>query len=194
MIEPAVVVAGQAAVVVVGETNRWPRRQSVLRSDQEDVPAALVGRGHERDGSAVGRPVRLDIHRAVGDQRVGVDGLPIHHPQLDRIIAIGGVDNAAAVGRPVGLMVVGAGRDLLDVHGARRRRRDRSGPERSLHRDDQLVPVGRPGDRGRTARHLRQIHLPVVVVVRELDLLEHRLALGQDGARGQQQEAADERR
>ncbi len=185
MIPHAVVVARQPAVVVLRESRDGPfRRRAARQRDREDVPPPVVGRRHERDARAVGRPARLDVDGGVG--RDGLHGLrrQIQQLQLDRVVHVPGEDDEPSIGGPVGLVVVSLARGQLLCDA----RADPLPPQRALHRVDQLGPVGRPRDGARTARHLRDVHLAPVVGMRHADLLQDRLALslhrhGGDGSR-----------
>ena len=179
VIEGVVVVPGQTGGGVGADAHRRIHRSAIADAQQKDMPAALVRGGYEGDPASVGGPPRIEMHRPVLDQRPGLAGRELQHAQLERIVTIRGIRNESTVGRPVGLVVVpGAIRELEGLRAA-----DPLPPERALHRVHQLLPVGRPGRRGRAAGNLREVHLPVVVVVWDADLLEDGLALGVAGGR-----------
>ena len=75
-------------------------------------------------------------------------------------------------------VVAGPVRQLQGIPGA-----ESLAPERALHRVDELLSVRRPRRGVWSARHLREVHLPVVVGMRLVDLLEDRLALRASGRR-----------
>src|SRR5688572_23092190 len=56
-------------------------------------------------------------------------------------------------------------------------------PQRAGHAVDERLAVGREREARWSAGQLRQVHLAEVVVVRQIDLLQHRLALGESGGR-----------
>jgi hypothetical protein len=175
----AVVVARQPAVLVLADPLRGTGRAAVSERHDEEVKAALVRGRDEGETRAVGREPRLEVHLAAFRERKGLAGLEIEAAQLHRVAVVGREDDEAAVGRPVRLEVVtGAVRELH-----RRRRSEGDAPERALHREDELAPVTREGRGARPARELGKVHLTVVVAVRDLDLLEHRLAQGGPGGR-----------
>ena len=175
VVPPAVVIAGEPAVLVFGQAGdraaRWV--------GDEDVPAPVVQGRHERETPAFGRPARLDVHRAVRRQGSHRAGRQVEQLELDRIVGVAGEGDRPAVARPVGLIVVaGPGRELLGDGGA-----DALAPERALHRVDQRRPIRCPGHRAGPARHLGDVHLPPVIGVRHVDLLQDRLALGGCGGK-----------
>ncbi len=186
LVEARVVVAGQAGVALLRETTRLARL-AVGRVEHEHVEAPLERRGHERQPTAVGRPARLDVDRAVRQQRPAPSARELERAQLDGVVVIRGVGEQAAVGRPVGLVVVA--RPVREL--ARDARVELDAPERAFDRDGQLLSVGGPGGRGDAARGLGQVHLPVVVVVRDADLLQDLLppgaGLGRSEAGGRRQ-------
>ena len=184
LVELRVVVARQAAVPVLGDADGLARRRAVG-----------AGRRARRRGTAPRRPSRRTppaSRRATsGASRFTaplatrareVPSRSVEHPQLQRVVAVGRVEDAASVRRPVRLRVVARSVGELDgVAGA-----DPLAPERALHRVDELLPVGGPRRIARAACNLRQVHLSVVVGVRLVDLLEDREALGEGGGRGEE--------
>ena len=114
------------------------------------------------------------------DQRGVLAGREVEQPQLHRVVPVGRVDDAPAVGRPVGLMVVSrAGGELARLVAA-----EPLAPQPPLHGVDQLRPVRRPARGGGPARHLGDVHLAPVVGVGDADLLQHALALRRRGRYG----------
>ena len=176
VVPPAVVVAGEPAVLVLGQAGD----RAALRVGDEDVPAPVVQGRHEREMPAVGRPARLDVHRAVRRQGSHGAGRQVEQLKLDRVVGVAREGDRPAVARPVGLVVVpGPRRELLGDGGA-----DGLAPEPALHRVDQRRPIRRPGHRARPARRLGDVHLPPVIGVRHVDLLQDRLPLGGCGGGG----------
>ena len=105
VIQHAVVVAGQLAVVVVGESSDVTRCATVHRHC-EDVPAPVVRGGDEGDPGAVGRPARLHIDAPVAGERPHRARRQLEQVQLDRVPGVPCEDDESPVGRPVGLVVV----------------------------------------------------------------------------------------
>src|SRR5678815_5592640 len=94
-----------------------------------------------------------------------------------------------SVRRPVRLIVVAwAVRELDGELSA-----DLLPPQRAGHAVDERLAVRRPRDARRPARQLRQVHLAVVVGVRQVDLLQYRLALRAGGSGYRQRQHADRR-
>jgi hypothetical protein len=184
VVETAVVITRQAALHVLGQALGRP----APGGHREDVPASVENRRDEGDAPAIGGEARLHVDGSVRRHGARLPGPQVQEPQLDGIAAIRGVGHAAPVGGPVRLVVVS--RAVGELRG--RGRAQRLPPERALHRVDELPAVGRPGDGAGAARDLGQVHLSVVVAVRDLDLLENRLPGGecrtgeQDEGRGRQ--------
>ena len=183
VVPAAVVVARQAAVVVVGD----PLHRAGLgpaRREREDVPAPVVARGDERDAGAVRGPARLEVHGPIRRERPRRTAREIEQLQLDGVLDVGRVDDESPVGRPIGLVVVPGPRGELLRHA----RSQPLPPQRPLHGVDQLAPVRRPGGGAGPARDLGDVHLTPVVGVGHVHLLQDRLALrrGGDGRRDEQ--------
>src|SRR6266516_4804918 len=88
MIPHTVVVAREPAVVVLREAcDARLVGPTGLHRDRKDVPAPVVGRRHERDARAVGRPARLDV-----DGAVGRDGLHASTGSVQPVTANGAVN------------------------------------------------------------------------------------------------------
>ena len=96
MIPRAVVVARQVAFVIVGDSDRCVELPAPDVGD-ENVPPAFMRRRNERQPRTVRRPSRVDIDRAVSQERAGRASREIEQPELDRIVSIGGVDNMTAI-------------------------------------------------------------------------------------------------
>ena len=157
-----------------------------IGDEQVEMPGAL--RGYPDQALAVRRYSRLDVDAAVAGQGLRSLAFRIETPEFHRLAVVADENGAAAVGRDVGLVIVGAARMRHLVGGVLV---DALPPQRAGHRINQRLPVGEEIGRGRTGGELRQIELAPVVAMREIDLLEHRLATGRhDSARtrrGQQQ-------
>ena len=134
------------------------------------------------------------MRRPSGDQRgsrftapsatSGVDSpvAEIEQPELDGVVAVGGVDDPPPVGRPVGLVVVPGPVGELPRLGAARPAGARASPASSRparsRRATRSTAAGPAGD-------LRDEHLAVVVRMADLDLLQHRRPLGAASGTGQ---------
>src|SRR5207247_5304386 len=106
MVERAVVVTRQIALVVLRQTLDLSRRSALVQGDGVDVETAVVDGGHERQPPTVGGEARLDIDRTVACQGPGPSADGVQEPELERVVAIGGKDDDPTVGSPVGLMGV----------------------------------------------------------------------------------------
>ena len=140
LVELRVVVAGQPAVAVLGQADGFPGRRSPRHGEHEDVPAALERRRDVGDARTVRRPARVEVHGAVGHEGARLAVAQIQDPELQRVVAVGRVENPRPVRRPVRLGVVAGPVGQLD----RLLRAESLAPERPLHRVDELLPVGRP--------------------------------------------------
>src|SRR5690606_3796145 len=101
---------GQDAGRLLGERLRHVRHVEVLRAL---LPVGLVAGAGEDDVAAVGAPARREVVvPAVGDVRDGVGGEVVDEEVVGGGLgagggrAVGGEDEAAAVGAPVGVAVV----------------------------------------------------------------------------------------
>ena len=113
--------------------------------------------------------------------RSGADcaGGEVEQPKLDRVVPVGGVDDAAAVGRPVGLVVVA--RAVGELARARRCRRAGARASPASSRPARCPSGDQVGGAGPAGR-LGDEHLAVVVRMADLDLLQDGGALGGAGA------------
>ena len=129
--------------------------------------------GHPGDALAVRRQARLDVDRAGVRQCVRATAGQVEPPQFHRLAVVAREHDAAAIARDVGLVVVGAGgmRELDRLVIA-----DALAPQRAAHAVDERRAVGQEAHRRRAGGQLRQVQLAPVVAVRQVDLLEHRLA------------------
>ena len=137
------------------------------------MPPPPVRGGHEGHARAVRREARVEVHGAVGDESPRGPIAGVEHPDLQGVIAVGGVEDVPAVGRPVRLRVVAGAVGQLDGLA----RAEALAPERALHGVHELLAVRGPRRSARAARDLREVHLPVVVRMGFVDLLEDREAL-----------------
>ena len=185
VVEAAVVVAGQAAVLVLRDPHRRPAQSKAGRSGRvgdhvggEDVPAAFVRGGDEGETPPVRRPARVDVHGAVRDEGRGGARLDVEDAQLHGVGAVRHVRHMTSVRRPVGLMVVaGTIRELPRLVGPQP-----LPPEGALHRVDELRAVGRPGGGAGPRRHLGHVHLAPIIRMGNADLLQDGLAHGRRGS------------
>ena len=160
--------------MIRGQPRDLARIALFVQGDAVDVEAPVVDGGHEEQTSSVGREARLDVDCAVLRDRPRLAALGLQKPELDGVVAVRGVGDETAVGRPVRLIIItGAIGDLQ-----RHRRSEALPPQGPLHRVDDLGPVGRPGDRAGPRGRLGQVHLAVVIMMRQLDLLQDDLAHG----------------
>ena len=120
LVEARVVVAGQAGVAVLGEPH-GRAGDPAAHVEQEHVEAAARTpsrrrRSASRRGTSADRGSRRRSWSAA-------ERFPLassSSPQLERVVAVGGVGQEAPVGRPVGLVVVaGAVRELARDAGRR---------------------------------------------------------------------------
>ena len=109
----------------------------VVDRRDEDVPAAFVRRRHERQSRAVRRPARVDVDGALRHDRAGGATREIEKPELNRVVAVRGVDDMPSIRRPVRLVVV----SVAGGHLGRLNRADALPPERPLHGVNQLLSV-----------------------------------------------------
>ena len=105
MVVDAVVVAREPAVAILGDPRQAVER-AIAHPGGEDVPASLERRGDERDARAVRRPPRIDVDRAIRQERARLAGRQVEQSQLDGLAVVRRVDDEASVGGPVGLVVV----------------------------------------------------------------------------------------
>ena len=157
----------------------------------EDVPATLVERRGERDPLPVGRPPRLEVHRAVREQASSM--LPvgrIEQPELDGIVAVGGVHDPPAVGRPVGLVVVAWPVGELPRLAWCPRAGARASPASNT---PARVPSGDHATLLGPARGCGMNISRIVVRVADLDLLQYRRALCREAARRRGRQGESER-
>jgi hypothetical protein len=70
------------------------------------TPAAVERRRHEGDALAIGRPSRLEVDPAVGEERPRRAALEVEHAEIDRLAIVRREHHIPAVGRPVRLIVV----------------------------------------------------------------------------------------
>src|SRR5882757_7541646 len=103
-------------------------------------------------------------------------GLQIELPQLDSIVQVASEYNMSTIMRPIRLAVVasrvGEFPRLVTTDGL--------APKRTTHAVDQLLAIGRKCQRRWAAGQLGKIHFTVVIIVRQLNLGSHGLALSQN--------------
>ena len=163
---------------------------AVVQLADEHVKAPGVAGRDEREPFPVRRPARLEIHRAAVGQRSDLAALEIEQHEFDGVVVVAHEHDPFAVRRPVGLVVVA--RTRSELHGDAGV--ERLPPQAALHRVHEFLAVRRPGERARPARQLRQVHLAEIVVVRNVDLLQHGRALGRRFDAEQQQRNGKQRR
>ena len=87
---------------------------AVAEISGEYVEVLVVRSGDEGDALAVGRKARLEIYGAFSSELMGFFFLEVERPEFQRVVGVGSVDDPAAVGRTVGLVIVaGALRELV---------------------------------------------------------------------------------
>ena len=192
LVELRVVIARELAVHVFRDSSPLAAGPPARNRQHEHVEPSLEGGRDVSDPRAVRRPPRVQIDGSVGDECAGGPVGKIQDPQLQRVVAVGRIEDLFSVRRPVGLRVVT--RSVGQLH--RFVRAEFLPPQRALHRIHELRSVRRPRLRARSARDLREVHLPVVIGVRLVDLLQDRLALpeGLGGEAGEQESERHETR
>src|SRR5262249_10178755 len=98
---PAVVVAREIAFGFAGEPDDVSQF-CLAQVGAKDVEAVVEGCGDEGDTFPVGGPARLDVYLAAGGELGGFAAGDIEQPQLHRVFAVRNVNDAFAVGRPIG--------------------------------------------------------------------------------------------
>ncbi len=153
--------------------------------DEQVESTGVLGR-HEREAPAVGRKARLQVDGAELRERLLAPGGELEEPQLHRVLVIAHEHDPAPVGGDVGLKVVTRAVGQLASLVAP----DLLQPQRSGHAVHDLPAVRHERRRRGTRGRLRHVHFPPVIAVRNVDLLEHRLARSVSGRaqrRGDQQ-------
>src|SRR5882762_11603022 len=115
-------------------------------------------------------------------------GLQIELPQLDSVVLVASEYNMSTIMRPIRLVVVAPRVGEF----ARLVTTDDLAPKRTTHTVDQLLAIGRKCQRRWAAGQLGQIHFTVVIIVRQLNLRSHGLALSQDRQGREYQKASQE--
>src|SRR5947199_2784502 len=140
-----------------------------------EVEMTAVSGGNECDVAVIRRISRLDIDIAVRGERGFLASLQVDLPQLESVVLVTGEYNVSAIMGPVRLIVVasrvGEFLRLITAHGL--------SPKRTTHTVDHLLAIRRKRQRRWASRQLWQIHLTIIVIVRQLNLLQHRLPISQ---------------
>src|SRR5258708_617764 len=137
------------------------------------MKVTLIGRRHKRQPLPVRRESRLHIHRASGGH-LPCPSIPhIERPQLDSVVIVARKHHPALVRRPVWLIVVARSSCKL----LRLCATEFLPPQRARHRVNKAVRIRRPRCRARPHCQLRQIHLPEIVRMGQINLFEHLFAL-----------------
>src|SRR5687767_7058473 len=98
MVEHAVVVARQLAVAVDAHTAYAGKLATLIELSDEDMPPSVERRRHEGDAPSVGRPPRLEIHRAVRNQQSCSPRPDLEHLERDSAAVVGDVGDEATIG------------------------------------------------------------------------------------------------
>ena len=171
------------------------RRAKSGRSELGDVEIEVAGaRGrNECNAAAVRRIPRLHLHSLRPGELLCLAAGQVQSPEFDRIRVMTRKHDEAAVGRPVGLIVIARAVGQLVGGIAGCQPVDRLKPQRSAHAVHDALPVRRKRHARRAARELRQEHLPIIIRVREIDLPEDRDARGECGVSDAKRQQAQQR-
>ena len=172
VIEPAVVIAGHVAPAVGQQrTRRGNSPVTHVRDVQEEM--ASLGRRDKGQAPAVRRPSRLDVDRTTRRERPDDARGEVEDHQLHGPAVVPNERDASAVGRTIRL-VIGAA-IVSQLFGGRAVRA--LPPQTALHRVHERRAICGPRNGRGSRRELRQVQLAEVVVVRQIDLLQHGNAL-----------------
>src|SRR5579872_2143853 len=113
MVESTVVVTREGTAIFT----RQPLNVSQFtfgKIGDKNMKAAIESSGNEGHAVTVGRKAWFNIDSAAAGQLVTLAVLDIQSPELDRVLQITGIDDPAAIRRPIRLIVIsGTCRELL---------------------------------------------------------------------------------